>query len=274
MKIATIARDVSHSPNMAANDAAILGCVADELRAKGLQVIEATEAELPDGCVAVCHMSRTPGLLERLKEAERCGVTVINSPTAVENCSRLKMMHKMKVAGIRQPPYCLIDERTPLDSLRYPAWLKRADGWSTHCDDVCFVRNADEAKEAFDNMRSRGITRVVHCGHVAGDIVKFYGVGKGFFRHIYPDPEKSKFGLEKINGAPHCYPFSLDEMKRTVFSAAESIGLEIYGGDCIVCEDGAIYIIDMNDFPSFSAIRDEAAGEIAEYIINRITEER
>ena len=63
-------------------------------------------------------------------------------------------------------------------------------------------------------------------------------------------------------------------MKRTVFSAAESIGLEIYGGDCIVSEDGAIYIIDMNDFPSFSAIRDEAAGEIAEYIINRITEER
>ena len=274
MKIATIARDISHSPNMAANDAAILRCVADELRAKGLQVIEANEAELPDDSVAVCHMSRTPGLLERLKEAERCGVTVINSPTAVENCSRLNMMHKMKVAGIKQPPYCLIDERTPLESLRYPAWLKRADGWSIHCDDVCFVRNADEAKEAFDNMRSRGITEVVHCGHIAGDIVKFYGVGKGFFRHIYPDPEKSKFGLEKINGAPHRYPFSLDEMKSAVFSAAESIGLEIYGGDCIVCEDGAIYIIDMNDFPSFSAIRDEAAGEIAEYIINRITEER
>ena len=59
MKIATIARDVSHSPNMAANDAAILGCVADALRAKGLQVIEANKAELPDGCVAVCHMSRS-----------------------------------------------------------------------------------------------------------------------------------------------------------------------------------------------------------------------
>ncbi len=274
MKIATIARDISHSPNMAANDAAILGCVADELRAKGLQVIEASEAELPDGCVAVCHMSRTPELLKKLKESERCGVTVINSPAAVENCSRLKMMHKMKVVGIKQPQYCLIDERTPLESLRYPAWLKRADGWSIHSDDVCFVRNADEAKEAFDNMVGRGITGVVHCEHVAGDIVKFYGVGKCFFRHIYPDPEKSKFGLEKINGTQHRYPFSLDEMKRTVFSAAESIGLEIYGGDCIVCEDGAIYIIDMNDFPSFSAIRDEAAGEIAEHIINRINEER
>ena len=274
MKIATIARDVSHSPNMAANDAAILGCVADELRAKGLQVIEANEAELPDDCVAVCHMSRSPGLLERLKEAERCGAIIINSPTAVENCSRLKMMQKMREAGIKQPQYSIIDESIPLDSLLYPAWLKRADGWSIHSDDVCFVRNADEAKEAFDNMVGRGITGVVHCGHIAGDIVKFYGAGKCFFRYIYPDPEKSKFGLEKINGAPHRYPFSLDEMKRTVFSAAESIGLEIYGGDCIVCEDGAIYIIDMNDFPSFSAIRDEAAGEIAEYIINRITEER
>ena len=115
--------------------------------------------------------------------------------------------------------------------------------------------------EALNEMRGRGITAMIHCKHVAGDIIKFYGVEKRYFHYSYPDPEKSKFGLEKINGTPHRYPFSIEKMKATVFAAAEKIGLEIYGGDCIVCEDGTTIIIDMNDFPSFTAVRDKAAKE-------------
>ena len=55
--------------------------------------------------------------------------------------------------------------------------------------------------------------------------------------------------------------------------AAKTIGLEIYGGDCIVTADGEIFIIDLNDFPSFSAIRAEAAKEIATYITRTLKEE-
>lgn len=274
MKIATIARDISHSPNMAASDAAILECVTNELRARGFDVMPADEQQATDSCVAVCHMSRSPQVLQGLRNAEQHGAIVMNSPAAIENCSRLKMMQALEEAGIPQPAFCIIDEHTPLEDLYYPAWLKRAEGWSTHKDDVCFAMSADEARRALDGMHRRGITRVVHCRHIAGDIIKFYGIGREFFRCSYPDPEKSKFGLEKINGAPSHYPFSHEELKETVYAAAASIGLEIYGGDCIVRKDGAIYIIDMNDFPSFSAIRNEAATKIAEYITNRINEER
>lgn len=274
MIVATIARDTADSPNMQANDAAILEQIAVELRATGAETI-ATEdtVQLRDADI-ICHMSRSKKTLEVLQEAERQGIAVINSPGAVHNCSRSSFMEILGKAAIPQPPFKQITKEEELEGLPYPAWIKHSEGWSRHKDDVCFADTPQDAVRAFRAMQARGIGGCIHCGHVTGDIIKFYGVGRRYFHYSYPDPEKSKFGLEKINGAPHRYPFSLDEMKRTVFSAAESIGLEIYGGDCIVCEDGAIYIIDMNDFPSFSAIRDEAAGEIAEYIINRITEER
>ena len=44
---------------------------------------------------------------------------------------------------------------------------------------------------------------------------------------------------------------------------AAAVGLEIYGGDCIVCADGTWYMIDFNDWPSFSRCREEAADAIA-----------
>jgi glutathione synthase/RimK-type ligase-like ATP-grasp enzyme len=274
MIVATIARDTADSPNMQANDAAILEQIAVELRATDAETIATEDTVQLRDVDIICHMSRNKKTLEFLQEAEREGTTVINSPGAVQNCSRSRFMHILEKAAIPQPPFKQITKEDEFEELPYPAWIKHSEGWSRHKDDVCFANTPQDAVKAFRAMQERGIGGCIHCGHVTGDIIKFYGVGRRYFHYSYPDPEKSKFGLEKINGAPHRYPFSLDEMKRTVFSAAESIGLEIYGGDCIVCEDGAIYIIDMNDFPSFSAIRDEAAGEIAEYIINRITEER
>ena len=44
---------------------------------------------------------------------------------------------------------------------------------------------------------------------------------------------------------------------------AAVIGLDVYGGDCIVRSDGTFAIIDFNDWPSFSRCREEAAKAIA-----------
>ena len=266
MKTALIAREPEHSPNMTANDAAILESIAIHLRAMGT---ETQQGSIPPGTDAVCSMSRTAAMLEKLEQLEKNGTTIINSPTAVRNCSRCEMMQLLQAAGIKQPHFTVIDEQTDLDGLQYPAWIKRAQGWSCHKNDVAFVANADEAHETIKEMRSRGITGQIHCSHIEGDIIKFYGVGRRFFHYSYPDPEKSKFGLERLNGTPHRYRFSLDSMKEIVFAAAEALGLDVYGGDCIVDNSGDIYIIDMNDFPSFSAVREEAAKEIAQHIIDK-----
>ena len=92
-------------------------------------------------------------------------------------------------------------------------------------------------------------------------------MGDSYFTYNYPNAEKSKFGLEKINGEIKHYSFDADAMRKMVFEAAKAVGLSIYGGDCIVNDKGEISIIDLNDFPSFSSVREEAAKEIAKHII-------
>lgn len=264
MKIITIARNPKNSPNMTANDAAILECVSRELTAMGAEVVAISETDdIPEDADIVCHMSRTAEVLQRLKEAEKHGVKVSNTPEAVENCSRIASMRLLDDNNIPQPTYRIIEQEEDLTALPFPAWIKRGDGWSCHKDDISFADNCKDAIRAINGMRQRGIESFVYTAHCKGDIVKFYGVGDSYFTYGYPDIEKTKFGLEKINGTIKHYPFDADAMSRIVFDAARAVGLDIYGGDCIVDEKGEIFLIDLNDFPSFSSVREEAAKEIA-----------
>ena len=270
MRIATIRRDEADSPNMVASDAAILEQVTDELRAAGAEVIATKNGTLPAEVDIILHMSRNAEVLERLRKAEEQGIKVINSTGAIDNCSRSSFMQILERARIPQPRFNIITDEAGLTSLTYPAWIKRSEGWSTHKDDVCFAKDAHEAVEVFRAMKERGIDACIHCGHIEGDIIKFYGVGRRFFHHCYPDPEKSKFGLERINGKAQHHPFDLEKLKKTIFKAAEALEIDIYGGDCIVNAQGEFFVIDFNDFPSFSAVRNEAAKEIAAHIMESI----
>jgi hypothetical protein len=98
-----------------------------------------------------------------------------------------------------------------------------------------------------------------------GDLVKFYGVaGSGFFRYFYPtDDRQSKFGDEQRNGDAHHYPFDETRLQQQMEQLAKAVGLQVYGGDCIIRSDGSWAVIDFNDWPSFSRCRPEAASAIA-----------
>ena len=72
MKIVTIARNPKNSPNMVTNDAAILESISKELTVLGANVVALDEgADIPDDTHLVCHMSRTPEVLEKLKDAQK-----------------------------------------------------------------------------------------------------------------------------------------------------------------------------------------------------------
>lgn len=267
-KIATIARNTADSPNMTANDAAILECITAELQQRGAVVTRIGEdEEIPRGTQAVCTMSRTACTIERLKQAEAQGITVINTPAAVENCSRRHFMEILRRNAIPQPKYHIISGIGGLCEDCFPCWIKKADGWSNHSDDVTFATTMEEASATIEQMASRGITECIQMQHCTGDIIKFYGVGNDFFHYCYPG--NGKFGKEAINGAPQHYSFDSNTLKSIAQDAAKAIGLDIYGGDAIITPQGGIYIIDMNDFPSFTAIRDIAAVEIATLIMNK-----
>ena len=269
MKVVTIARNPKNSPNMTANDAAILSSVTEELAIMGAEVVAIDEnGDIPEDADAVCHMSRTPKVLDKLKKAEENGIAVINTPDSIANSSRIRMMELMEKQNIPQPEFIVIEKEEELNGRTYPAWIKRGTGWSCHKNDVCYVTDKKEALEAIEGMRQRGIDCFVYTAHCKGDIIKFYGVGNRYFTYSYPIAGNTKFGLEKINGTAKHYPFDAKSMQRMVVKAAEAIGLTIYGGDCIVDDKGNISLIDLNDFPSFSSVREEAAKEIARSIIN------
>jgi len=45
--------------------------------------------------------------------------------------------------------------------------------------------------------------------------------------------------------------------------------LDIYGGDAVISPDGSISIIDLNDWPSFAPVRDQASKFIANLIFQK-----
>ena len=268
IKIATIARNPIDSPNMTANDAAILERVTTLLKEQGADVVNIGQGEeIPHDAQVVCTMSRTANTIEQLKRAEEHGIIVMNSTTAVENCSRKRFMEILRSYGIPQPAYSIVDSTAVPSNACYPCWIKKADGWSNHKDDVCYAQNEAEAKCAIEKMAQRGVKKCIIMQHCPGDIVKFYGIADRLFHYTYP--EGGKFGHEEINGAPRHYAFDATALKGIAQRAAQAIGLEIYGGDAIITPQGDIFIIDINDFPSFTAIRETAAAEIAGLIMSK-----
>ncbi len=278
MNIAAIERAPENSPGMVDSDRAILAATAEQLRAMGHNVVFTETAQSENSKFdAIIQMSRTKEILITLVQTEKCGTRIYNKPQAVERCSRSTFIEILAQNNVPQPIYNTIKGNdAPHDG--YPMWLKRGDGWSCHPGDVTFATNRDEAIEAIQNMRKRGIEEIIASSHIVGDIVKFYGVSSSedtppFFRFYYPDAEKTKFQLERHNGECHKYPFDEETLQKIAFTAAQAIELDIFGGDCIVSPTGEIHLIDINDFPSFKACRDEAAAAIAK-LINSKTEER
>lgn len=276
MRIAAIPRDSADSPNMSDKDMALFHLIAEKLSERGhcTKTVGAGE-EIPSECEIIVHMTRTAQKLEQIAACERKGIIAINSSEGTKNCSRRTFTEILARAGMKQPPYALLDTSTPASrGLKYPGWLKKSIGWSNHPDDVQYITNEAELKDSAKRLCDRGINEAIYCEHIKGDLIKFYGIkspdaADNFFRLHYPTD--SKFGQEKINGRAHGYPFDEKQLHTTVFRAAAAIGVEIFGGDCIVAPDSEVYIIDFNDCPSFSAYREEAAEMIAELIIKKKT---
>ena len=61
-----------------------------------------------------------------------------------------------------------------------PVWVKRADVHNTQEGDVVFAETDAAVDDALGRPRARaGIARAVLQPHVAGDLIKFYGIGAG-----------------------------------------------------------------------------------------------
>jgi hypothetical protein len=277
--IAGIRRGNLFSPNHIGNDAAIFSQTAIYMRSKGYTVNEYIESDLLTRELReplLFNMVRDGRSILRLQELEEMGRVVINSGYGIENCTREKMTRLLLSHAIPHPRSLFLrtgdDPTAALEEAGfYNCWVKRGDFHAIHREDVTYVRHPEEAKGILKEFALRGIEVAVVNEHLAGDLVKFYGVAgrTDFFYWFYPsDMQHSKFGLEQINGTAKGYPFDPAQLRAFASKAAKVLNVQIYGGDCIVSQDGSIRMIDFNDWPSFAPCRDEAVPHIANAIMN------
>ena len=131
---------------------------------------------------------------------------------------------------------------------------------------MTFAATPDAVCAALAGLAARGMRHAVLQPHVAGDLVKFYGIGgnaradgtPAWFRWFYHK-----------NQTLAGHPLDPVALGRAVRRAAAAMGLEVYGGDAIVTATGAIVLIDVNAWPSFALYRDEASAAIAEHLARR-----
>ena len=259
-RIVGIFRAERFSPNSVENDRLIMRKVLERLKEKGCEVRGVTEEQLVSDGEApkadlILTMARSKAALDILRESE-----TLNKVSGVEICGdRSKLDALMRENDIPCPP------RNGDDGI----WLKRGDETAQVPEDTVFCRDEEEVTKAMARFTERGITNVVRQAHVAGDLVKFYGVGgTDFFYFFYPtDSGRSKFGQEIHNGEAHHYDFDAKALKIDVDRIAALTGVVMYGGDAIVRADGTYAIIDYNDWPTFSPCRDEAAAALTGLVV-------
>ena len=263
--IVAISRAKRFSPNSEDKDARILKSLCDLLKQSGfdIKVMDEDNFSLQPDADLYISMARSEATLKILNDSP---VPVINKPESVLlNCqNRKRLFNIISVSGFYVPfasGYQSLDDVSAKDGY----WVKKNYGYSECEQDVVYARNVEERDAAVAAMKARGIEDVYVCPHIKGDLVKFYGVcNTPFFRFYYPDDDgEMKFSNNGHNGVPKHTPFDAYEFWCESTAVANTLGLDFYGGDCIVKENGDRVYIDINDWPSYSRCYKEAAEYMA-----------
>lgn len=279
MKALGVYRESVYSPGREGDDAMILEATAAALAHRGVQVCLRRPHEI-DAFSApsqlVFTMAQGEAALAVLQRWQEQNTPVVNTATAIRNCRRALTVALCAAAGVPMPQSWLVPT-APVVSLarasvwgvteQVPAerggsarcnfssrlWVKRADVHATHPSDVVQVEDETTLARTLAEFAHRGITHALIQVHCPGTVVKFYGVGPGYF-----------FDCPALDPVTH------ERLAALTAAAACVLGLEIFGGDCILAPDGTLLLIDLNDWPSFARCRERAAHAIAEYLCQRI----
>ena len=265
-----IYREKRFSPGIhAAGDAEILELTQAALARAGYQVTliapETLPTMSPTGRV-VFSMCQSLEALDVLQEWEQRGVLVLNTPAAVRACYRLALVTALSQTTLPFPHSMVVplDTAEPIAAV-CPAlpegatgwWVKRGDVHAMQADDVVFVDHTTDVPAQLVRLRQRGIRHAIVQEHIVGQELKFYAVRGHGVVHVFAPH------------AAHCSPIDHERLNTLARQAGEVLGLDVYGGDCLVTPDGVLCLIDINDWPSFRGCRPVAATHIAHHILTQ-----
>lgn len=265
IEIAGIERRTEFSPNHEYNDYLMIYETARELKKLGAVVNVYKEEDLFEVEIKedfIFSMVQSPDGSEKLLDIAKNKKFVINSPESVRNCYRYNMNRIMEENNIPFPKSIIVDTDTKdfsfLESFKNELWIKRGDAHAVQKEDVIFIDDKSKVQDALREFKARGLERCAVQNHIEGDTVKFYSVGgKDLFYWYTTDLKYST-------------TFDEERLKNIANKAAKSLGIEVFGGDAVITAKSDIFIVDMNDWPSFAPIRDRASKVIANLIINKI----
>lgn len=287
-------RELAHSPGRETDDALILRETARHLEAEGFSVtLRSTEDLLnepgplrlqgdgvPPFLFVMCERLE---VLSRISAWEARGAVVVNSPEGIRNTYRDRTAARFAAGGISFPKSVLVStaDRAPLGPSGSAdlsgVWIKRGDVHATEAGDVGRAADTGEALAVLEDLARRGVLSALLQEHVAGDLIKFYGVGNG--TPAEPDAAAAGSPAEAGGGWFEWFyhrdqdlsrhPFDRDRLARDARAAAAALDLEVWGGDAIVGPDGAPVIIDLNAWPSFALYRETAGRHIATHLVSR-----
>jgi hypothetical protein len=265
-----IYREKRFSPGAhAAGDAELLELTQAALARLGYQTRLIAPESLPTmapSAPVVFSMCQSLEALAVLQAWEKQGVLVLNTPAAVRACYRLALVTALSQTNLPFPRSVIIPlQETASPGTCCPAlpestagwWVKRGDVHAMQSDDVLFVHHAADLPAHLARLRQRGIGHAVVQEHIVGQEWKFYAVRGHGVLHAFAPHEA------------HCPPINYARLNTLAQQASDVLGLDIYGGDCLMTSDGTLYLIDMNDWPSFRGYRPAAATHIAQHILTQ-----
>lgn len=262
LRVLAIRRARLYSPGHQEHDWLVLRESAEQVAAAGHALRFTTEEEISDDVPQadlVLNMCQGPLANESLLAAEARGVRLVNRPSAALDCLRYRLLPRLLAAGLPIPESEMIDTAGGLPAGwrdRGQVWLKRADVHSTGAGDVKSVE-ASEAESALRDFRERGQPRAVLQEHLEGAVVKFYCVAGHLLNW-------------RITSGDPAARFDHALLERRARHCGEALGLEVYGGECVVTADGSLPVIDVNDWPSFAPCRSTAARAIAAHVLAQV----
>ncbi|MBI5366407.1 MAG: NDP-sugar synthase [Planctomycetes bacterium] len=254
-----VLREELFSPGKVGPDAEILYAVGARLAAAGYQVTTVRgetldpAAPAPAG-VQVLAMCQGERALATLRRWQTAGTRVFNTAEAIRNCYRDRMIPVLAAAGAPLPE----SRMAPTHELAAAAgamgfagglWVKRGDVHATHAEDVSRADGPEGLPALAARLTARGVASVALQRHAPGRTVKFYAVLDDPFFRCYPADAESA----ALRDAAH--------------ACARALGVEVFGGDAQVAPDGSVRIIDLNDWPTFSRCREDAAEAITARVL-------
>lgn len=264
IEIAGITRKTEFSPNHELNDFMIIQKTAEELMQLGIKVKIYREEDIFNEEICedyIFSMVQSPAGVKHLLEIAKSKKFVINTPVSVLNCYRYNMNRILEDNKIPFPKSKIINTDTKdynfLNDFEDKIWIKRGDAHAVQKEDVVFIDDKSKVNYVLNEFRSRGLQTCTVQNHIEGDTIKFYSIyGEDFFYWYTTDLK-------------YCSSFDEKKLKELANESAKVLGLVIFGGDAIVTKDSEIFIVDINDWPSFAPIRDRASKVIGNLIYKK-----